>query len=111
MSTSRTPRLRSSAQTPAQNFAPSQACSRGMTSQDAAVHVGVSPVVGTRWFREHGGMPPHAFPALSGRYLSFVEREEIALLRAQDAGVREIARRLGRSPSLQEGAHPHPAME
>jgi IS30 family transposase len=31
--------------------------------------------------------------------LSFVEREEIALLRAQDAGVREIARRLGRSPS------------
>jgi IS30 family transposase len=44
-------------------------------------------------------MPPHAFPALSGRYLSFVEREEIALLRAQDAGVREIARRLGRSPS------------
>ena len=70
-----------------------------MTSQDAAVHVGVSPVVGTRWFREHGGMPSHAFPALSGRYLSFVEREEIALLRAQDAGVREIARRLGRSPS------------
>jgi IS30 family transposase len=55
--------------------------------------------VGTRWFREHGGMPSHAFPALSGRYLSFVEREEIALLRAQDAGVREIARRLGRSPS------------
>jgi IS30 family transposase len=75
------------------------AIARGMTSQDAAVHVGVSPVVGTRWFREHGGMPSHAFPALSGRYLSFVEREEIALLRAQDAGVREIARRLGRSPS------------
>jgi IS30 family transposase len=75
------------------------AIAQGMTSQDAAVHVGVSPVVGTRWFREHGGMPPHAFPALSGRYLSFVEREEIALLRAQDAGVREIARRLGRSPS------------
>ena len=36
---------------------------------------------------------------MSGRYLSFVEREEIALLRAQGHGVREIARRLGRSPS------------
>jgi IS30 family transposase len=36
---------------------------------------------------------------LSGRYLCFEEREEIALLRAQGEGVREIARRLGRSPS------------
>ena len=36
---------------------------------------------------------------LSGRYLSFAEREEIALLRAQKLGVREIARRIGRSPS------------
>jgi IS30 family transposase len=35
----------------------------------------------------------------SGRYLSFSEREEIALLRAGGAGVREIARRLRRSPS------------
>src|SRR5207247_2047062 len=33
------------------------------------------------------------------RYLSFSDREEIALLRASGAGVREIARRLGRSPS------------
>ena len=36
---------------------------------------------------------------LSGRYLSFAEREEIAILNAQDVGVREIARRLERSPS------------
>ena len=36
---------------------------------------------------------------LSGRTLSFEEREEIALLRARDQGVREIARRLGRAPS------------
>ena len=36
---------------------------------------------------------------LSGRYLSFAEREEIAILQAQGCGVREIARRLGRSPS------------
>jgi IS30 family transposase len=31
--------------------------------------------------------------------LSFAEREEIALLNAQNAGVREIAREIGRSPS------------
>ena len=48
-------------------------------------HVGVCSVVGTRWFREHGGMPPHVFRRCRP-YLSFVEREEIALLRAQDAG-------------------------
>ncbi|HEY9566122.1 MAG TPA: IS30 family transposase [Nocardioides sp.] len=34
----------------------------------------------------------------TGRYLSFAEREEIALLRAQDKGVREIARAIGRDP-------------
>ena len=58
---------------------------------------------GTRWFREAGGMPPsHLAPSAkppSGRYLSFAEREEIALLRVQGHGVREIARRLGRAPS------------
>jgi IS30 family transposase len=36
---------------------------------------------------------------LSGRYLVFAEREEIAILRAQGHGVREIARRLERAPS------------
>ena len=34
----------------------------------------------------------------SGRYLSFAEREEIALLRARGSGVREIARAIGRDP-------------
>jgi IS30 family transposase len=36
---------------------------------------------------------------LSGRYLALAEREEIALALAQDFGVREIARRLGRAAS------------
>jgi IS30 family transposase len=36
---------------------------------------------------------------LSGRYLSFVEREEIALFRAQGYSMREVARRLGRAVS------------
>jgi IS30 family transposase len=43
-------------------------------------------------------MPPIDL-AVSGRYLSFAEREEIALLRVQGAGVREIAQQLGRAPS------------
>jgi hypothetical protein len=54
----------------------------GRSSEDAAVAAGVSPVVGTRWFREAGGMPPsHLAPSAkpaSGRYLSFAEREETA---------------------------------
>ena len=44
-------------------------------------------------------MPSISLAPLSGRYLSFAEREEIAVLRAQGCGVREIARRVGRSPS------------
>jgi IS30 family transposase len=36
---------------------------------------------------------------VSCRYLCFEEREEIALLRVQGAGVREIARQIDRSPS------------
>jgi IS30 family transposase len=44
-------------------------------------------------------MPTVSQAPLSGRYLSFVEREEIALLRARGYGVRGIARRLHRSPS------------
>jgi IS30 family transposase len=44
-------------------------------------------------------MPSVTLAPASGRYLSFAEREEIAILRARGAGVREIARQLGRSPS------------
>jgi IS30 family transposase len=71
----------------------------GLSSEDAAQACGVSQPLGTRWFREAGGMPPMTLSPPSGRYLSFSEREEIALLRAQQCGVREIARRLERSPS------------
>ncbi|MEU8202928.1 IS30 family transposase [Streptosporangium sp. NPDC049046] len=75
------------------------AIARGVSSQEAAVGIGVSPTVGTRWFRQAGGVRPCLTPTVSGRYLSFAEREEIALCRARKVGVREIARRLGRSPS------------
>jgi len=46
-----------------------------------------------------GGVRPRRGRDLLGRYLSFAEREEIALARAAGEGVRSIARRLGRSPS------------
>jgi IS30 family transposase len=71
----------------------------GLSSEDAAMVCGVSQAVGTRWFRESGGMPSISLAPLSGRYLSFAEREEIAVLKAQGGGVRQIARRIGRSPS------------
>ena len=71
----------------------------GITSERAAEAVGVSQAVGSRWFRHRGGMPLFMSKPVSGRYLSFAEREEIGLLRAQDVSVREIARRIGRSPS------------
>ena len=71
----------------------------GLTSEDAALVSGVSLPLGTRWFRAAGGMPPDSLAPLTGRYLAFAEREELALLRAQGHGIREIARRLGRAPS------------
>lgn len=51
-------------------------------------------MVPTRW-----GTSPISLAGPSGRFLCFAEREEIALLRSQDHGVREIARRLGRDPA------------
>ncbi|MBX3656149.1 MAG: IS30 family transposase [Ramlibacter sp.] len=80
-----------------------EAIAAGCSSEDAAQFAGVSPAVGARWFRECGGMPPsHLSPsaaAPTGRYLSFAEREHLALARARGEGVREIARQLGRAPS------------
>jgi hypothetical protein len=72
---------------------------KGLTSEEAAIAVGASPAAGSRWFRERGGMPRFMLASVTGRYLSFAEREAIALLNAQGAGVREIARRLHRDPS------------
>ena len=70
------------------------AVAREEKTGDAAVAAGVSSPVGYRWFRHAGGASPCLPPAVSDRYLSFAERDEIALCRAQGAGVREIARRV-----------------
>ena len=71
----------------------------GKSSEDAAIGVGVSVPVGVRWFRHAGGMPPLSLAEPTGRYLSFAEREELALLRAKGLGVRAIAREMQRDPS------------
>jgi len=80
-----------------------QSIAVGLSSETAAETAGISQPVGTRLFRMAGGMAPSMFNAsskpLSGRYLSFAEREEIALLRAQDLSMRQIALRLGRTVS------------
>jgi IS30 family transposase len=76
-----------------------QAIARGLSTEDAATEAGVASAVGSRWFRQAGGMSPISMTPVSGRYLSFAEREEIAILHAQHLGVREIARRIGRDPS------------
>lgn len=78
-----------------------RAIAKGWSSEEAAASAQVSQAVKARWFREAGGMPPShlssSAPPLSGRYLSFAEREQIALLRAKDLGVREISRQLERA--------------
>ena len=75
----------------------------GLSSEDAAMEVGVSQPVGSRWFRMAGRMAPshlsRSAKPLSGRPLCFAERGEIALLRAEGHGVREVARRLERAAS------------
>src|SRR5699024_6558151 len=75
----------------------------GVTTAEASIEVGVSVPVGTRWFRHAGGMSPITLDEPTGRYLMFEEREEIAILRATGAGVREIARILQRDPGRISG--------
>ena len=65
-----------------------EAIAGGAKTEAAAAEAGVSSPVAFRWFRHAGGVNPCLCPSVSGRYLSFGEREEIALFRAQGLGVR-----------------------
>ena len=80
-----------------------RAIALGRSSEEAAADAGVSRPLNPRWFRSGGGMPPtHLAPSAklpSRRYLSFREREEIAIELAKGIGIREIGRKLTRSPS------------
>src|SRR5699024_7248318 len=69
---------------------------RGWACRCRWARAGFVTLVSSRWFRHAGGMPPISLVEPTGRYLSFDEREEIAILRARGQGVREIARAIGR---------------
>jgi hypothetical protein len=60
----------------------------GAKTEDAVTAAGVSSPVWFRWFRHAGGVNPSLPTVVSGRYLLFPEREEIALLKAKGLGVR-----------------------
>jgi IS30 family transposase len=75
------------------------ALQRGEFITDAAEAVGTYRKQGTRWVIANGGVRPRRGRNLQGRYLSFAEREEIALGRAAGKSMRDIAKELGRSPS------------
>ena len=79
------------------------AIATGVSIEAAALVAGVSEAIGSRLFRKAGGMPQAMFRSSakppSGRYLSFVEREEIAVLNEKGHSMREIGRRLKRAAS------------
>ena len=65
----------------------------------AAEHVGTSRATVRRMLRAAGGVRPRRGRDLQGRYLSFAEREEVAIGVAAGESIRSIAGRIGRSPS------------
>ena len=70
----------------------------GLGIEEAAAGVGMSETWGRQTFRKAGGVNPTRVAGLTGRYLSWSEREEIAALDHAGRGVRDIARQLGRDP-------------
>nr|WP_253872863.1 IS30 family transposase [Mycobacterium gordonae] len=74
---------------------------QGVSTEDAAVAVGVSVGAGGRWFRRLGGVNPGiAEPKGCVRpRLSHEEREQIMVGTSAGESIRSIARRLGRAAS------------
>jgi IS30 family transposase len=70
----------------------------GLSVVDAGAVVGVSRPTAQRLFARSGGVMPSIKNPVTGRRLSFVEREEVAGLDRAGEGVRAIARELGRDP-------------
>ena len=50
----------------------------GLTTEDATIAVGVSKSAGVKWFNNGGGISTLSLAEPSGRYLSKIEREDIA---------------------------------
>lgn len=71
----------------------------GIGTVEACRRVGVTRKTGYRWRSEMGGVIPKKPTVSSGCYLSLFERQRIASWHDRGAGVRDIARRIGPSPS------------
>jgi IS30 family transposase len=71
----------------------------GLLIDAAAGLAGINHRTALRWFADVGGVMSNAPRPGSGRYLSFAEREEIAVGREAGRSVRAIAAELGRPPS------------
>ena len=71
----------------------------GLTVPEAAAAAGVAKRTAADWHRQAGGVNPYPARPVSGRYLSFQEREDIALGIAAGHSQARIARGLGRCPS------------
>jgi len=76
-----------------------QAIRAGLLPQPAAHVVGVAPTAGQQWYRQAGGVITNGAGPVSGRYLSYPEREEIAIGLGRGESIRAIAARIGRDPS------------
>jgi hypothetical protein len=66
---------------------------------DAVAAINTSRRTGRRVLVEAGGVRPRRGRDLKGRCLTFAQREEIAVLRAQGQSLRQIATAIGRSAS------------
>ena len=75
---------------------------QGFSPAQAAVALGASKDAGNKWFRDAGGVKPTL--VVSGprvrHPLTLEDRETISLMRAAGAGVRAIARELGRDAGV-----------
>jgi len=71
----------------------------GLFASEVGEQIGVNRTTAKRMLVAAGGVRPRRGRNLQGRYLSFVEREEIAVGVASGESVRSIARRIGRAPS------------
>lgn len=73
----------------------------GRSQREAAADVGASQQKASNWVTEAGGMKPRRLSGSvrANRYLSVQDRVDIGLGRAAGLSIRQIAARLGRSPS------------
>jgi IS30 family transposase len=71
----------------------------GLFASEAGDRIGVDRTTAKRMLVAAGGVRPRRGRNLAGRYLSFTEREEIALGVAAGESVRQVAKRIGRAPS------------